>query len=189
MSKTTVYFNKNTVTKKYPQERRVFFNNEIFCLQQLKNNFVEKYSSKYPFPTILNIDSFNCTFTMNYCGESLEKNLFKHEKPKDLIPQLKNIFFNLVQNNILYKDIHPCNVCYTENTVFLIDFEVAFVMNCEDYPHINQFAKKGYKWSKKFYDSYYTKPPTFEKFDNLTDISEKREWKGQPWSIARMFNI
>jgi hypothetical protein len=189
MSKTVVHIKNNIVTKTYPEERRVFFNNEIFCLNLLKDNFTKKFSNKYPFPSILNINNERCSFTMEYCGESLDTFSHKEYPPLDLVEQLSNIFLNLKENNILYKDIHPANICYSNNVVFLIDFEVAFVMDCENYPHINQFAKKGYKWSKPFYDSYYLKPKSFDIFNTLSNTSEKREWKGKPWSITRMFTI
>ena len=43
------------------------------------------------------------------------------------------------------------------------------------------------KWSINFFENYYNKPEQLTIYNHLTLKSEKREWKGKPWSIAHMF--
>ena len=122
MKKTTVQQINNTIIKRYPKGREVYFNNEITCLKLLKTNFCKKYYNIFPFPSLINIDYKNLLFTMSFCGQSLDC-LEKKPKICNIFDQLNNIFFNLKKNNILYKDFHLANVCVLNDNIFLIDFE------------------------------------------------------------------
>ena len=186
MKKTNTYYddNKNIVFKQYAKNREIYFNNEITCLKLLKNNFNNKHYNNFPFPIIQDINYNTLSFNMKYCGETINK---KHNKSCISVEsQLKNIFFNLKKCNILYKDIHPENVCLNNGDIYLIDFEVAFIMNFEKYENVISFKRGGYKWSDEYYNNYYNMPQNLDIYNNLNFNSEKREWKGKPWSIYRM---
>lgn len=188
MKKTTVQQIDDTIIKRYPKDREIYFNNEITCLKLLKTNFSKKYYNIFPFPSLINIDYKNLSFTMSFCGQSLD---CLKEKPKirNIADQLNNIFFNLKKNNILYKDFYLANVCVLNESIFLIDFEVAFLMDFENYNNVITFNRGGYKWSKEFYNSYYNKPENLQIYNSLNSTSEKRQWKDKPWSISRMLLI
>ena len=187
MRKTNTYYDsdQNLVFKQYAKNREIYFNNEITCLKLLKCNFNNKHYNNFPFPVIQDINYSNLSFNMTYCGEAINE---KHNNKScyQLEHQLKNIFFNLKRNNILYKDIHPSNVCLKDNNIYLIDFEVAFIMDFEKYENIISFKRGGYKWSDEYYNNYYNIPENLDIYNNLNFNSEKREWKGNPWSIHRM---
>jgi|TARA_R100000084_G_C4652191_1_gene150490 hypothetical protein len=184
--KTTISISNNIVTKQYRKDLNNYFYNEITCLKLLEEKFDSTYFNFFSFPKILSIDEFNLSFTMTSCGEPVV-NKFKIFIP-NLFEQLQSIFFNLKNCNILYKDIHPYNICVNEaGNISLIDFEVAFLMNFEDYDNVLTFDKTLKKWSINFFENYYNKPEQLTIYNNLTLKSEKREWKGKPWSIAHMF--
>lgn len=184
-AKTKITFLNNIVTKQYRRDLKLYFFNEITCLQLLRKEYISKYYDNYPFPVLLDIDESNLSFKMNYCGVTLQKNV--KFKPNKLHLQLKNVFFNLKKCNILYKDIHPENICINSlGNIYFIDFEVAFLMNFEEHNNVLTFDKSQYKWSTEYYNSYYEEPEDINIFNNLNSNSEKREWKGNPWSIVRM---
>lgn len=187
MKKTNISFDReqNLVYKEFAPGRDVFFNNEVTCLKILKENFEKKYYNIYPFPVLKKINYSNLSFSMSYCGNTIDE---QHDKGiiNNIEIQLENIFYNLKKNNILYKDIHPSNICINNNTIYIIDFEVAFIMDYEKYDGVITFERKGYKWSEKFYNQYYVKPADLNIYDKLNFENEKRDWKGKPWSIHRM---
>jgi len=185
--KTTISITNNIVTKQYREDLNNYFYNEITCLKLLEEKFTPKYFNFFCFPKVLSTNESTLSFTMTNCGMAAV-NKFKGVSP-DLNNQLKNIFFNLKKCNILYKDIHPYNVCINEaGHVSLIDFEVAFLMNFEDYDNVLTFDKTLKKWSVNFFENYYNKPEQTTIYNHLDLNSKKREWKGKPWSIACMFS-
>ena len=185
-SKTTVKVSNTNVFKQYRSDLSCYFYNEITCLTLLEKYFTPRYFNYYSFPKIISINRDNLSFTMSNCGNSVSA--ASKIKPYSLENQLKNIFFNLKLCNILYKDIHPENVCVdTDGRVCLIDFEVAFLMDYENYKNVITFERGSYKWSDEYYNNYYNKPTDLTIYNNLNFKSPKREWKGKPWSIYQMF--
>tara|TARA_R100001129_G_scaffold118102_1_gene81573 strand:- start:52 stop:690 length:639 start_codon:yes stop_codon:yes gene_type:complete len=181
-----------------PKPQKVLFekfNNEITCLNILRNNFEKKYYDVFPFPIIKLVDHKNSTFFMNRCGKSIykfprddnEEHARKLPQIPNVIDQLNNIFYNLKKCNILYKDIHPGNVCVdTNGCIYLIDFEVAFIMDYENYENVITFNRGSYKWSDEYYNNFYSQPTDLNIYNNLNLKSPRREWKAKPWSIYRM---
>ena len=86
----------------------------------------------------------------------------------------------------MYKDIHPGNVCLKDGNIYLIDFEVAFIMDFEKYDNVISFKRGAYKWSDEYFNNYYNMPDNLDIYNNLNFKSEAREWKGKAWSIYRM---
>ena len=183
--KTTVKIYKTEVFKQYRSDLSSYFYNEITCLTLLEKFFTPRYFNFFSFPKIISINKDNLSFTMSNCGVSLSADT--KIIPCDLENQLKNIFFNLKRCNILYKDIHPENVCVDNaGHVYLIDFEVAFIMDYENYENVITFERGPYKWSDEYYNNYYNKPIDLNIYNNLNFKSPKCEWKGKPWSMYQM---
>ena len=61
MRRTNTYYNndKTIVFKQYAENREIYFNNEITCLNLLKRNFNNKYYNNFPFPIIQDVNYNN----------------------------------------------------------------------------------------------------------------------------------
>ena len=162
------------------------FWNELTCLRLLRENFINTHNLSYfPFPKVLDYDEKRLLIKTTYCGVTALNRIELSAKPKPIYLQqsVECIIDNLKYNNIIFKDIHPNNVCIDESgNVFLIDFDVAFLFYYKKYnPPVGS-----HRYSKEKLDNFYNKPKNLDIYKNL-DISKLPPWKSKPWSMLYMF--
>jgi len=100
---------------------------QVFDLELEIYNRLGKYDN---FPKLISYDKNNFTITIENCGQSLHK-LKQNGRSKLVVPdldeQVNNICQTLKIESITYLDLDPHNICYKNNTIFLIDFDKAVV--------------------------------------------------------------
>ena len=165
------------------------FWNEVTCLQLLHKNFVNKYNIHYPFPKLIHYNTDELSITTSYCG--IQARLNTSIKPKQLKYTITCIIDNLKRNFLIYKDIHPNNVCIdTRGYIYLIDFDAGFLLNYEDYIPITSSQRykrcNSHNYKKEYFDNYYKKPNNIREYRNY-DINTLSDWKSKPWSMLYMF--
>jgi hypothetical protein len=174
---STVYkFFSNTETN------LIRFWNEITCLKLLQNNFINKQNIPYfPFPKLLDYNEHKLLIKTTYCG--IQARINTDIKPIFLQQSVECIIDNLKHNFIMYKDIHPNNICIdTRGYVYLIDFDVAFLFYYKNYnPPVGS-----HRYTKEKFDNFYNKPKNLDIYKDF-DISILPPWKSKPWSILYMF--
>jgi len=100
---------------------------QVFDLELEIYNRLSKYDN---FPKLISYDKNNFTITIENCGQSLHK-LRQHDRSKFVLPDLDEQVNNICQalkiESITHLDLDPQNICYKNNTIFLIDFDKAVV--------------------------------------------------------------
>ena len=104
----------NIVRKIFNSRNPIHFFKEVISLKKLQG-------SRH-IPKIYKIE--HNKIYMEYCGQSLNNNS-KLKIPSDWKKQVKSIINHLIKNKINHNDILPKNICIINNTIKLIDFELA----------------------------------------------------------------
>lgn len=177
--------NTNLVHKYFPRtsDNIIKFWNEVTCLTILRKNFINNQNiCHYPFPIIQEYCEKHFYITTNFCGITAKDN--KNITPIKLKDTVECIIDNLKYNFIIYKDIHPNNICIdTNGYIYLVDFDVAFLFFYKKYkPRVGS-----HRYTLEKFNNFYVKPNNIKDYNNL-DINVLSHWKSKPWSILYMFN-
>lgn len=116
------------VTKTFKKHRKKGLHNglklrEVF---ELELEIYHRLNGYKNFPRLISFDKNNFTITIENCGLSLHK-IRQVTNPQfsiiNLDEQINNICYGLKKNNITYLDLDPQNICFKNNSIFLIDFD------------------------------------------------------------------
>ena len=187
-----VYFNK-TSNVLHPTRME----NEIRILTALKKNFInEPKLNYYPFPEIISQDYSTCILTMTNCGSSvgvpgcLKNRRKRKDFPKFSKSEIVNIhnmiqcvINNLINNLIIYIDVHPGNICVDDNNnVYLIDFDSAYFLKKTTEKDTKQFYSNFYDKRHIMFNDRYRKIPTdptmfINKPEGFDELKPEGDWK------------
>lgn len=97
------------------------------------------------FPRLLYYDVSKNEITLEHCGPNLDAISNRSIIINNAYDQIKNICITLQSNNIFHLDIQSKNLCYKNNTFYLIDFDMCVLDN----KPLNKKLKELYDSQKK----------------------------------------
>jgi predicted Ser/Thr protein kinase len=121
MAKNLVKIYNSVVYKSIIRGRKNYLT-EKNVLNLLYANYTDYFNvNYYPFPRLLSYNDDELKLTLSYCGVSLDKTSNVSIRDRDNC--IKNILYNIKNNNINKIDLKRDNICIMDNYVYLIDYD------------------------------------------------------------------